>query len=52
MDRHFEKQQVSVRQLGLCGKFITVPQGFDSIGAFFPPKLYKYGNKKTISSIG
>ena len=51
MDCHFEKQQVSARQLGHCGEFITIPQGFDSISAFFcfpPPKLYKRGHKKTV----
>lgn len=36
MDCHFEKQQVSVYQLGLCGTFIRALQGFDSISPLFP----------------
>lgn len=30
MDCRSQKQQTSVCQLGLCGKFMTVPQGPDS----------------------
>lgn len=40
MDCQFEKQQVSVIQLGLCGKFITIPPGLTP--SMLPPKPQSY----------